>query len=166
MAGRIVDEDQERAAWPASLEPLVMRPIDLDRLREPRPPLPDLEHALVPPAPRLPRPETDLDLPHRLGRHPDTHVLAEFLRSQRRPEGMALAQRDLHARHRPGRQTVVRRLAAAAGHQTAIATAATREITCARSRSFALISSTSPSTGPSPNRQQKGDISTLQEGDI
>lgn len=111
--GRIVDEDQQGAARAAALEPVVMRPVDLDQLPEPRTPLADLEHTFSPPTPRLPQPQADLNLPHRLHRHRDPLVLAELLGSQRRTEvRIALPQRPLDPAHHAHRQPVVRWLAA------------------------------------------------------
>jgi hypothetical protein len=171
-----------------------MRAVDLDQLPETGTPLPDLEHAPGPPAPRLPQPQTDLDLPHGLGRHRDPLVLAELLRSQRGTEvRIAIAQGRLDPADHAPQQTIVRRLASAPRHQPPIPATPVR-----RHQSLDL---TNPDpqqlrraplpqlpihhlpdhmrppallrahpkhvpVHPPPSRQQKGDISTLQEGDI
>ena len=116
-AGRVVDEDQQRAGRPAVLEPAVLAAVDLHQLAQA---VAAVAGLVDPPAAGLARhPQAGLahPLPQRLARQPQVVGLGQLLGRERRAEvGVALAHdRERGLAHRSRQAPVARPAAPARG---------------------------------------------------
>lgn len=117
----VVDEDDQRAAGAAVLQPGVRAAVDLDQFAEPRPPLAQLKHPLVPPPLRAPQAHGDLHLAHRLRRNHDPVAFQQLLHRQGGAKVRILvAQQRSDPRAFAWRQPVVRGPTALARHQAGV----------------------------------------------
>lgn len=92
----------EGAARPAALKPIVRAAVDLDQFAKARPTLARAVNPPRPPPPNPSQPEGDLKPANRLPRYRNPVQLAQFLRRQRRPEIRILRRQKLLDPGAPG----------------------------------------------------------------
>jgi hypothetical protein len=110
LAGRVVDEDEQRAARPAVLEPGVLAAVDLDQLAQAVPAVPGLVDVRAAVLARDPEAGRGHPAPDRLPAEPQVVGLGQLLGRERRAEvGVALADRGQRGlAHRVGVTPVAR----------------------------------------------------------